>query len=158
MSKESVENLTRELKDVILKTKKELKNKDDFIKKTKTIQDLTKREYQNLYEENSKLKKKVQQYKTYMKTQQIEKRRREKNEFEKQKKELQHKKKEQDEDISVLSELKKLKRMGLLNYIANKRKEKNEDEDEDESDEETEKIKPQKKRKKKTSVLDLINE
>ena len=124
MSKESVENLTRELKDIILKTKKELKNKDDFIKKTKTIQDLTKREYQNLYEENSKLKKKVQQYKTYMKTQQIEKRRREKNEFEKQKKELQHKKKEQDEDISVLSELKKLKRMGLLNYIANKRKEK----------------------------------
>ena len=90
MSKESVENLTRELKDILLKTKKELKNKDDFIKKAKTIQDLTKREYQNLYEENSKLKKKIQQYKT----QQIEKRRREKNEFEKQKKELQRKKKE----------------------------------------------------------------
>ena len=33
MSKESVENLTRELKDILLKTKKELKNKDDFIKK-----------------------------------------------------------------------------------------------------------------------------
>ena len=58
----------------------------------------------------------------------------------------------------VLSELKKLKRMDLLNYITNKRKEKNEDEDEDEYDEETEKIKPQKKRKKMTSVLDLINE
>ena len=71
MSKESVENLTRELKDILLKTKKELKNKDDFIKKAKTIQDLTKREYQNLYEENSKLKKKIQQYETYMKTQQI---------------------------------------------------------------------------------------
>ena len=77
MSKESVENLTRELKDILLKTKKELKNKD-VIKKTKTIQDLTKREYQNLYEENSKLKKKIQQYDTYMKTQLIEKRRREK--------------------------------------------------------------------------------
>ena len=85
MSKESVEKLTRELKDILLKTKRELKNKDDFIKKAKTIQDLTKREYQNLYEENSKLKKKFQQYETYMKTQQIEKRRREKNEFEKQK-------------------------------------------------------------------------
>ena len=79
-----------------------------------------------------------------MKTQQIEKRRREKNEFEKQKKEQ-----------GVLSELKRLKRMGLLNYIANKRKEKM-------------KIKMNlmkkqrklnlKKRKKKTSVLDLINE
>ena len=156
MSKESVENLTRELKDILLKTKKELKNKDDFIKKAKTIQDLTKREYQNLYEENSQLKKKIGQYETYMKTQHIEKRRREKNEFEKQKKELQRKKKEQDEDISVLSELKKLKRMDLLNYIANKRKEKNEDEDE--SDEETEKIKPQKKRSYKKKVLDLINE
>ena len=71
MSKESVENLTRELKDILLKTKKELKNKDDFIKKAKTIQDLAKREYQNLHEENSKLKKKIQQYETYMKTQQI---------------------------------------------------------------------------------------
>ena len=37
MSKESVENLTRELKDILLKTKKELKNKDDFLKKAKTI-------------------------------------------------------------------------------------------------------------------------
>ena len=158
MSKESVENLTRELKDILLKTKRELKNKDGFIKKAKTIQYLTKREYQNLYEENSKLKKKIQQYETYLKTQQIEKRRREKNEFEKQKIELQRKKKEQDEDISVLNKLKKLKRMDLLNYIAHKRKEKNEDEDEDESDEETKKIKPQKKRKKKTTILDLINE
>ena len=149
MSKESVENLTRELKDILLKTKKELKNKDDFIKKAKTIQDLTKREYQNLYEENCKLKKKIQQCETYMKTQQIEKRRREKNEFEKQKKELQRKKKEQDKDISVLSKIKKLKRMDLLNYIANEIKEKNEDEHEDESDEETEKIKPQKKERKK---------
>ena len=61
MSKESVQNLTRELKDILLKTKKELKNKDDFIKKAKTIQDLTKRECQSLYEENSKLKKKIQQ-------------------------------------------------------------------------------------------------
>ena len=32
MSKESVENLTRELKDILLKTKKELKNKNDFIR------------------------------------------------------------------------------------------------------------------------------
>ena len=58
MGKESVENLTRELKDILLKTKKELKNKEDVIKITRTIQDLTKREYQNLYEENSKLNKK----------------------------------------------------------------------------------------------------
>ena len=42
----------------------------------------------------------------------------------KNKKGLQGKKKDQDEDISMLSELKKLKRMDLLNYITNKRKKK----------------------------------
>ena len=78
MSKLSVENLTKELKDVLLKTKKELKNRDNTIKKTKTIQDLTKKEYQTFFDENVKLKKKIQQYETYYKTQQLEKKRREK--------------------------------------------------------------------------------
>ena len=86
MSRESIENLTKDLKDILIKTKKELKNKDDFIKKHNTVHDLTKKEYQKLYKENTKLKKKVQQYEVYMKTQQIEKRRKEKNEFERQKK------------------------------------------------------------------------
>ena len=31
----SVESLTKDLKDILLKTKQELKNKDDCIKKTK---------------------------------------------------------------------------------------------------------------------------
>ena len=31
----SVESLTKDLKDILLKTKQELKNKDDYIKKTK---------------------------------------------------------------------------------------------------------------------------
>ena len=35
MSKDSVESLTKDLKDILLKTKQELKNKDDYIKKTK---------------------------------------------------------------------------------------------------------------------------
>ena len=82
MSRESIQNLTKDLKDILINTKKELKNKDDCIKKHKTVQDLTKKEYQKLYEENTKLKKQVQQYEVYMKTQQIEKRRKEKNEFE----------------------------------------------------------------------------
>ena len=86
MSSESIENLTKDLKDILIKTKKELKNKDDFIKKHKTVHDLTKKEYQKLYEENTKLKKQVQQYEVYLKTQQTEKRRKEKNEFERQKK------------------------------------------------------------------------
>ena len=50
-----------------------------------------------------------------MKTQQKEKRRKEKNEFERQKKELQCRKNEQENDISMLNELKKLKKMDILN-------------------------------------------
>ena len=86
MSRESIENLTKDLKDILIKTKKELKNKDDIIKKHRGINDLTKKEYQKMYEENSKLKKQLQQYEVYIKTQQIEKRRKGKNEFERQKK------------------------------------------------------------------------
>ena len=46
MSKDSVQNLTKDLKDILLKTKQELKNKDDYIKKQETVQELTKKEYQ----------------------------------------------------------------------------------------------------------------
>ena len=73
MSKESIESLTKDLKQVLIRTKKELQNKDDSLKKHRTVHDLTKKEYQKLYEENSKLKKQLQQYEVYMKTQQIEK-------------------------------------------------------------------------------------
>ena len=78
MSKESIESLTKDLKQVLIRTKKELQNKDDSLKKHRTVHDLTKKEYQKLYEENTKLKKQLQQYEVYMKTQQIEKRRKEK--------------------------------------------------------------------------------
>ena len=78
MSKESIESLTKDLKQVLIRTKKELQNKDDSLKKHRTTHDLTKKEYQKLYEENTKLKKQLQQYEVYMKTPQIEKRRKEK--------------------------------------------------------------------------------
>ena len=103
MSKESIESLTKNLKQVLIRTKKELQNKDDSLKKHRTFHDLTKKEYQKLYEENTKLKKQLQQYEVYMKTQQIEKRKKEKNEFERQKKELKNK---QEKDMSMLNELK----------------------------------------------------
>ena len=62
----SVESLTKDPKDILLKTKQELKNKDDYIKKQKTVQDLTKKEYQKLYEEYTSVKKKLQQYDAYL--------------------------------------------------------------------------------------------
>ena len=90
----SVESLTKDLKDILLKTKQELKNKDDYIKKQRTVHDLTKKEYQKLYEEYTSVKKQLQQYDAYMKTQRLEKRRKEKNELEKQKMEFERRKNE----------------------------------------------------------------
>ena len=127
MSRESIENLTKDLKDILIKTKKELKNKDEIIKKRRGINDITKKEFHKIYDENNKLKKQLQQYEVYIKTQQIEKRRKEKNEFERQKKELQRRKNEQESDLSMLNELKKLKKIDFLNSLSNKKSKKNEE-------------------------------
>ena len=48
MSRDSVESLTKDLKDILVKTKKELQNKDAYIKKQSTINGLTRKEYQKL--------------------------------------------------------------------------------------------------------------
>ena len=53
-----MESITGELKKLLVKTKKELKYKEDALKQAKNIQYLTKKEYQTLFGENSKLKKK----------------------------------------------------------------------------------------------------
>ena len=47
MSWKSIQNLTKDLKDILINTKKELKNKDDCIKKHKTVHDLTKKNIKN---------------------------------------------------------------------------------------------------------------
>ena len=131
----SVESLTKDLKDILLKTKQELKNKDDYIKKQKTVQDLTKKEYQKLYEEYTSVKKQLQQYDAYMKTQRLEKRRKEKNELEKQKMEFERRKNEQENEISMLNEFKKLKKLNMLNEVKNKNKKHNRKYDESEEEE-----------------------
>ena len=78
MSRDSVESLAKDLKDILLKTKQELKNKDDYKKKQNTIHDLTKKEYQKLYDEYSDLKKKMNQYESYVRTQRIERKKKNK--------------------------------------------------------------------------------
>ena len=78
MSRDSIENLTKDLKDILIKTKKELKNKDEIIKKHRSINDITKKEYHKIYEENNKLKKQMQQYEVYINTREIEKKKKRK--------------------------------------------------------------------------------
>ena len=67
---ETVVGVTKELKNLLLKTQKELKARDERFKKHKTVHDATKREYQTLYKENIELKKKLQQYENYFKNHQ----------------------------------------------------------------------------------------
>ena len=104
MSRDSVENLTKDLKDILIKTKQELRNKDVYIKKQNTINDLTKKEYQKLYEDYNNLKKKINEYESYARTQRIEKRRKEQNDNEKQKKAQELR---SVNDLALLNEIKK---------------------------------------------------
>ena len=149
MTRDSVESLTRDLKDVLLKTKQELKNKDDYIKKQNTIQELTKKEYQKLYDEYSDLKEKLTQYDSYVRTQRIERKKKEQNDIEKQKKVQEFK---QVNNIALLNEIKNLKKINMLNDLTGKSKktkriETDDDEEEEEEDEEPVKKKEKKKKK-----------
>ena len=51
--------------------KKEITMKNDALKKTKNVHELTKKEYQKLYNENAIIKKKLQEYEEYFGSQQI---------------------------------------------------------------------------------------
>ena len=82
-AKETIQSITKELKTLLINAKKELKVKEDSLKKTKNIHEMTKKEYQKLYNEHVTLKKKLQQYEEYYRSQQIQKRRKERDDFEK---------------------------------------------------------------------------
>ena len=140
--KESIQSVTKELKKLLLNTKKQMETKDESLKKVKHVHELTKKEYQTLYNENMKIKKQLQQDEEYFKSQQIQKKRKERDKLEKEKKELERKKKE---DISVLDEINKLKKMDILKYLAKKKKTEPEDLSESEEEEKEEKAKPIKK-------------
>ena len=55
----SIRSITAEFKNILLKTQKDLKARDEPFKKHKNVHEMTKREYQTLYKENLELKKKI---------------------------------------------------------------------------------------------------
>ena len=57
--KDNIQSLTNDLKAILLKAKKEIKQKTDELKNTKNVHQLTKKEYQTLYNEHAQLKKKL---------------------------------------------------------------------------------------------------
>ena len=71
--KDSIQSITNDLRTILLKAKKEIKQKNDELKNAKNVHQLTKKEYQALYNENAQLKKKLAQYEKYFKSTQIQK-------------------------------------------------------------------------------------
>ena len=55
--KDSIQSITNDLRTILLKAKKEIKQKNDKLKNTKNVHQLTKKEYQALYNEHAQLKK-----------------------------------------------------------------------------------------------------
>ena len=72
--KEDIDSITNELKNLLIKVKKEIKQLKDKQKKV-SVHSLTKKEYQTLYDENAQLEKKITQYEQYVKSQNIQKKR-----------------------------------------------------------------------------------
>ena len=117
--KENINTVTNELKNVLLRAKKEINRQKDELKKTKSVHILAKKEYQTLFNKNAQLKKKLNQYEEYIKSQQIQKKRNEKEKLENERKEL---KRKQVDEIAILNEIKKLKKLDLENLFNKKQK------------------------------------
>ena len=122
--KEDINSITNDLKNVLLKAKKEIKQHRDELKKTQSIHALTKKEYQALYNENAQLKKKLAQYEEYVKSQNIQIKRNERDRIEKEKKDLESysKRRKQMEEISILDEIKMLKKLDLESLLTKRKK------------------------------------
>ena len=56
-TKGSIQSITNDLRTILLKAKKEIKQKNDELKNTKNVHQLTKKEYQALYNEHAQLRK-----------------------------------------------------------------------------------------------------
>ena len=145
--------VTKELKNLLLKTQKELKARDERFKKHKTVHDATKREYQTLYKENIELKKKLQQYENYFKNHQKEKTKRNQDLLQQQQRELesykQRENKKKKEETNILDEIGKLRQLDLLKVLAKKRKNNESSDKNEEEEDEIEEEKPTKKKKRR---------
>ena len=141
---ESVAAVTNELKNILLKTQKEMKARDERFKKYKNVHEVTKKEYQNLYSQNLELKKKLEKYENYFRNQQKEKTKKDQELLEKQQRKLEtYRKREgkKKKETNILEEISKLKELDLWKILSQKKKNK-ESSDENEEDEDEKEEKP----------------
>ena len=67
-SKDDIRSIANELKAMLLNTRKKMEEKDESLKKVKSVHQMTKKEYQTLFNEYTKMKNKLQQYEEYFKS------------------------------------------------------------------------------------------
>ena len=56
-SKDNIRSIANEFKIMLLNTKKKMKEKDESLKKVKSVHEMTKKEYQTLFNEHTNMKK-----------------------------------------------------------------------------------------------------
>ena len=71
--KDTIQSIQKDLKTLLLRAKKEIATKNEALKKTQEVHTLTKKEYQKLYNEHALIKKQLQKYEEYFKSQKIQK-------------------------------------------------------------------------------------
>ena len=67
-SKDDIRSIANEIKTMLLNTRKKMEEKDESLKKVKSVHQMTKKEYQTLFNEYTKMKNKPQQYEEYFKS------------------------------------------------------------------------------------------
>ena len=159
---DDIDSLTKELTNFLLKAKGEITRLKNQSKQDNDFKNAVKLKFKEIQEENKKLKQKLIEYENYHKASAIQKKRNARAATRiREDQELGKKKQEKLQELAILDEIKKFKKLDLESLLgsgSNKRKQKDsESERESDSGSEKEKKSKKKKRKTKKSILDLIN-
>ena len=160
---EDIDTLTKELTNFLLKAKGEINRLKNQSKQDNDFKNAVKLKFKEIQDENRKLKQKLLEYDNYHKQTAIQKKRNARAATRlRENEELGKKKQEKLQELAILDEIKKFKKLdleSLLGSSSNKRKQKDSESEKESNDSESEKEKKSKKKKRKTkeSILDLIN-
>ena len=159
---DDIDSLTKELTNFLLKAKGEISRLKTQSKQDNDFKNAVKLKFKEIQEENKKLKQKLMEYENYHKASAIQKQRNARVATRiREDQELGKKKQEKLQELAILDEIKKFKKLDLESLLgsgSNKRKQKDsESERESDSGSEKEKKSKKKRRKTKKTILDLIN-
>ena len=160
---EDIDTLTKELTNFLLKAKGEINRLKNQSKQDNDFKNAVKLKFKEIQDENRKLKQKLLEYDNYQKQTAIQKKRNARAATRlRENEELGKKKQEKLQELAILDEIKKFKKLDLESLLgsgSNKRKQKDSESETESNDSESEKEKKSKKKKRKTkkSILDLIN-